>query len=284
VSVFLKYLPVQFAEGAAAVVLVRARDIDPARDRVLGVIRGVGLSNDGKRRGLLAPDADGQREAITRAYAASGVAPESISLIECHATGTPTGDPIEIRGLAAAFSGVDDLPIGSLKSNTGHLITAAGMAGLIKLLGALEHGVRPPTLLQAEDAVDVFDGTQVRPLLIGEPWPKTDAPRRAGLSAFGFGGDNAHLVLEEWRAPATPTAAPTRRSPVKDIVICGVGLSAGDARGMHEVLQRLEAPAPDAPASRRDHIEIDLKRVKSPPTDLAKALAQQTLQIGRAHV
>jgi len=269
------------AEGAAAVVLIRARDVDPARDRVLGVIRGVGLSNDGKRRGLLAPDADGQGEAIARAYAASGVAPQSVSLIECHATGTPTGDPIEIRGLAAAFAGVDDLPIGSLKSNTGHLITAAGMAGLLKLLGALEHGVRPPTLLQAEDAVDVFDGTQVRPLLSGEPWPETETPRRAGLSAFGFGGDNAHLVLEEWRAPAmstpSPAPSPVQPSPVEDIVICGVGVSAGDARGVHEVQRRLEATTPDTPSPRRDHIEIDLTRVKSPPMDLAKALAQQTL-------
>lgn len=263
------------AEGAAAVTLVRARDVDPARDTVYGVIRGVGVSNDGKRRGLLAPDADGQREALVRAYAAAGVDPRSVSLVECHATGTPTGDPLEARGLAAFFEGVDDLPVGSLKSNTGHLITAAGLGGLLKLLGALAHETRPPTA-GLDDPIDAFQGTPVRPLTRPEPWPAGDAPRRAGLSAFGFGGCNAHLVLEEWRAPTTPPPAAKPRATAP-VVICGAGASAGSAIGLAAILDALARPAPDAPAARRGAIGIDLARTKTPPADLKKTLGQQTI-------
>jgi acyl transferase domain-containing protein/3-hydroxymyristoyl/3-hydroxydecanoyl-(acyl carrier protein) dehydratase len=264
------------AEGAAAVVLVRARDVDPARKDVFGVIRGVGVSNDGRRRGLLAPDGDGQREALERAYAAADVDPASVSLVECHATGTPAGDPIEIEGLNAVFARSGDLPVGSLKSNTGHLITVAGLGGLLKLLGALAHDTRPATL-HAEDAIDAFAQGPARPLLEPEPWPAGDAPRRAGLSAFGFGGSNAHLVLEEWRPATSPRLRPARASPPDAVVICGVGASAGDARGVREILARLEAPPPKRPAARRETIEVDLALARSPPADLKKTLAQQTL-------
>ncbi|MCG8442965.1 MAG: polyketide synthase, partial [Caulobacterales bacterium] len=184
------------SEGAAAIVIKRACDVDPAHERVYGVVRGLGLSNDGRRKGLLAPDPGGQREAMARAYASADIDPATISLIECHATGTPVGDPIEARNLRDLFAAAPDLPIGSLKSNVGHLITVAGLASLIKVLGALEQGERPP-MRAAGDPIDEAREGPLRILSAPEPWT-VDGPRRAGLSAFGFGGDNAHLILEEW--------------------------------------------------------------------------------------
>jgi acyl transferase domain-containing protein/3-hydroxymyristoyl/3-hydroxydecanoyl-(acyl carrier protein) dehydratase len=265
------------AEGAAAVVLMRAADVDPTKHSVYGLIRGVGVSNDGKRRGLLAPDGDGQREAIARAYAAAGVDPATVSLMECHATGTPGGDPIEVEGLAKIFAGRDDLPIGSLKSNTGHLITAAGLGGLLKLLGALAHETAPATL-HADDPIPAFANGPARPLTKAEAWPAGDEPRRAGLSAFGFGGNNAHLVLEEYRLAPRPTRrAAAKAPPDDDIVICSVGATAGGARGLAAVLARLEAPPPAKPAARIEEITVDLAAVRVPPADLKKTLAQQTL-------
>ena len=125
------------AQGAAVVVLKRLDDAVAARDRILGVIRGVGLSNDGRSRGLLVPSEEGQVRAMRTAYAQSGLVPSDISLVECHATGTAVGDATELRSLRTVFEGASDVPVGSLKSNLGHLITASGAAALIKVLCAI---------------------------------------------------------------------------------------------------------------------------------------------------
>ena len=118
------------AEGAALVALRRLEDARREGDRILGVIRGIGLSNDGRGRGLLVPSQEGQERALRAAYAAAGLSSHDISLVECHATGTSVGDAVEIRALAEVFAGrPNPLPIGSLKANLGHLITAAGAAG-----------------------------------------------------------------------------------------------------------------------------------------------------------
>ncbi|OYW84804.1 MAG: hypothetical protein B7Z22_09860, partial [Hyphomonas sp. 32-62-5] len=109
---------------------------------VHGVIRGIGLSNDGRRKGLLAPDATGQAEAMRRAYADSGVDPDTVQFLECHATGTPVGDGVEVASSASIF-GARRLPAGSLKANTGHLITVAGLASVLKLTAALRHETLP---------------------------------------------------------------------------------------------------------------------------------------------
>ena len=117
------------SEGAGFVVLKRLADAEAAGDRVLAVIRGVGISNDGRTAGLLTPSEQGQEQAIRAAYDVAGLAPADISLIECHATGTPIGDATELRSTGRVFAGLHDVPIGSVKSNIGHPITAAGMAG-----------------------------------------------------------------------------------------------------------------------------------------------------------
>ncbi|MFJ9984661.1 beta-ketoacyl synthase N-terminal-like domain-containing protein [Streptomyces globisporus] len=179
-------------EGAGFVALTRLSDARAAGLPVFGVIRGVGLSNDGRGSGLISPSEEGQVRAMRLAYEAAGVAPESVSLVECHATGTPVGDAVEARGMARVFGAADDVPIGSAKSNIGHLLASAGVAGLLKVLGAMRAGVRPATL-GARRPLDALSGTPLRVLDTPEEWA---GPRRAAVSAFGFGGTNAHLLLD----------------------------------------------------------------------------------------
>src|SRR6185503_14457330 len=148
-------------EGAVLVALVRLDDAIASGATILGVIRAVGLANDGRGGGLLVPAEEGQVRAMRLAYAAAGVAPQTVTLLECHATGTPVGDAVEARSTARVFAGRADLPIGSVKSNVGHLLTAAGGAGLLKVLGALRAGIGPATI-GADDPIAALVGTPLR--------------------------------------------------------------------------------------------------------------------------
>lgn len=200
------------AEGAACVALMRLPDA-VAEDRpILGVIRGIGLSNDGRDGGLLTPAEAGQVRAMRLAYESAGIDPRTVSLAECHATGTQVGDAVEIRAMSRVFDGCPDLPIGSVKSNLGHPVTAAGLAGLLKVLGAMRTGIRPATV-GADDPTDALEGTPLRLLRRSEPW---EGPRRAAVSAFGFGGNNAHLVVDAWEETQGAVARPVRDAPTPD--------------------------------------------------------------------
>ncbi len=269
------------ALGAAMVLLKRLEDAVADGDRVLGVIRGVGLSNDGRSRGLLVPSEAGQVRAMRAAYDAAGLAPETVSLMECHATGTAVGDAVEARSLAAVFAGSRDLPIGSLKSNLGHLITAAGAAGLLKVLSALEAGERPATL-GADEPLGELAGGPLRVLEAAEPWP-SEGPRRAAVSAFGFGGNNAHLVVEEWaaKAPQALKALKTRRE--REVLQPEIAVIALEARaGSAADTARFEAALAEGRSlveggeARAADFELDLAGVRFPPADLLAALPQQT--------
>jgi acyl transferase domain-containing protein/3-hydroxymyristoyl/3-hydroxydecanoyl-(acyl carrier protein) dehydratase len=259
------------AEGAAAIVLKRLSDCDLA-DRVFGVIRGIGLSNDGRRKSLLAPDGDGQREAMAAAWAGAGLDPSrDIGLVEAHATGTRTGDAVELAATAAHFEGVDGLPIGSLKGNLGHLITAAGMASLIKLTYAVNEGIIPPTRLEG-DAIAGFDAGGLTPARQSK-WPE-DRPRIAALSNFGFGGNNAHLILaaDDGHRARRKAAKPDQKPP--HIAITATGLSLGPDRGVARVLQRLMRPPKDARGPMTE-THADPKALRAPPSDLSSAQGQQ---------
>ena len=209
-------------EGAGLVLLKRLDDALRDGDRIYGVIRGIGLSND-LAGSLLAADSEGQVRAMRAAYEQAGWSPADIDLIECHGTGTPQGDATELRSLAALWDGCDRRPaqcaIGSVKSNVGHLLTAAGAASLIKVLLALRARRLPPTANFQHPAPGLATArSPFRVQAQDAPWQRRDSrtPRRAAISAFGFGGINAHLLLEEWdpqlaRAEGTMTAG-TRRS------------------------------------------------------------------------
>jgi PfaB family protein len=190
-------------EGAGVFALKRYADARRDGDRIYGLVRGVGLSNDGTGKHLLVPNLKGQQLAFERAYADARVAPESVAYVECHATGTPVGDIVELNSMERFFGARGHAPrVGSVKSNFGHLLTAAGMAGMLKVILAMAHGQIPPTLgvsdpLASQGGAVGGEGV-VRALT---PWPDLPSPRRAGVSAFGFGGTNAHVVLEQ--SPAT---------------------------------------------------------------------------------
>ncbi len=264
------------AEGAGFVVLKRLADAEAAGDRVLGVIRAIGVSNDGRSAGLLAPSEEGQEQALRSAYREAGLDPSAVSLLECHATGTPVGDACEIRSTSRVFEGLRDVPIGSIKSNLGHPITAAGIAGLLKLLGAIEHRVRPASLHVARtvEAIRDLAASPFRLLTRNEPWEGPEI-RRAGLSAFGFGGNNAHLIVEEYQ-PGGARPATAARPPSK-VAVVAMGASAGDAAGLEEFTQAVFRGRPRTP--RMESVALDLAGIGFAPLDLASALPQQVLAL-----
>jgi acyl transferase domain-containing protein/3-hydroxymyristoyl/3-hydroxydecanoyl-(acyl carrier protein) dehydratase len=247
------------SEGAGFVVLKRLADAEAAGDRILAIIRGVGISNDGRTAGLLTPSEPGQEQAIRAAYEVSGLEPRDISLIECHATGTPIGDASEIRSTGRVFSGLRNVPIGSVKSNIGHPITAAGMAGLFKIIGAMQAQVRPATLhLDSATLNPVLAGSPFRVLRENEPW-ESDGPRRAALSAFGFGGNNAHLIVEEPGFRQSPAMESSARPK---IAIVSVGQVTGN------------------PCAQS--ISLELQALGFPPADLEQSLPQQLMAMEAA--
>jgi amino acid adenylation domain-containing protein len=201
-----------FGSGAGVVLLKRVEEAMRDGDQIYAVIRGSGINNDGAAKvGFTAPTVDGQAAVIEMALANAGVDAREISYVECHGTATPLGDPIEIAGLTKAFAATTtDLQfcaIGSVKSNVGHLDAAAGVTGLIKTALALKYGKLPPTVhYQRPNPQIDFART---PFFVNDrlrEWPDSAGRRRAGVSAFGVGGTNVHVVLEQ--PPEPPLRAP----------------------------------------------------------------------------
>ncbi|EME63560.1 type I polyketide synthase [Amycolatopsis decaplanina] len=192
-------------EGCGVVVLRPLKAARRAGDRVLAVIRGSAVNSDGRSNGLVAPSPGAQADLLRDAYAAAGVEPSSVDYVEAHGTGTEVGDPIEAGALGEVLGAGREpgrpLLIGSVKGNLGHLEGAAGMAGLIKVVLAMVHRRLPPTPHHHEPSPHIdFAGLGLRVVGTGTDWPRYSDVVRAGVSAFGFGGTNAHVVLEEWPA------------------------------------------------------------------------------------
>ncbi len=271
------------AEGCGFVALRRLDDALRDGDTIHGIIRGIGLSNDGRGKGMLVPSHDGQTRAMRGALTMAGLSPDDVSLLECHATGTQVGDAVEVRSSAAVYADLTDMPIGSLKSNTGHLIAAAGVAGLIKVLEAMRHEVLPPTL-HVDEPLDVIAESPFRLLGRAEVWDRgctSDGVLRAGVSAFGFGGNNAHLIVEEPGVGRSPETAPQRGEPralPATIAIVGLGIVAASAVGRVAFAEALisETPCLDGhDQGRLADIALRLDQQKFPPNDLRATLAQQ---------
>ena len=270
-------------EGAAFVALKRLKDAVDDGDEILGVIHATGLSNDGRSDGLLVPDGEGQVRAIRAAYERAQLTPDDVGYIECHATGTPVGDGREIRSLTEALQPTGEIPIGSHKSNMGHSITAAGMAGLLKILGAMKHGVIPPTI-HCDEPIDELSGSPFRLVTEAEPWE--EERKVAALSAFGFGGNNSHLIVENWNgdfgsypgADGRPMAPPRR---IPDVVVVGMGIQSGIAKRVDEFQRHLLSggTSGDQPL---DHVEIPTEGLRFPPRDLAESLPQQVAMLRAA--
>ena len=198
-----------FASGAGVVLLKRYEDAVQDGDHIYALIRGYGINNDGSDKiGFTAPSVDGQAEAIATAIANAGVDPSTIGYIECHGTATPLGDPIEFNGLTRAFAdgarGTAGCALGSVKGTIGHTDAAAGVTGLIKTALALHSAKIPPmpNYRRPNPRIDLDGSPFYIPTAVTD-WPQGQAPRRAGVSAFGVGGTNVHVVLEEAPHPST---------------------------------------------------------------------------------
>ena len=199
-------------EGIGIMVLKRLADAERDGDRIYAVIRGIGSSSDGKSQSIYAPRAEGQTRALNEAYGNAGVDPESIGLVEAHGTGTRVGDEVEFSALKHTFKTAMKVgrrcALGSVKSMIGHTKAAAGAAGLIKASLALFNKVLPPTLkATTPDPKLEIEASPFYLSDVARPWFKVDnQPRRSGVSAFGFGGSNFHVVLEEYQDKRTEIA------------------------------------------------------------------------------
>ncbi|WP_304528371.1 type I polyketide synthase, partial [Mycobacterium sp. E2733] len=208
-------------EGCGVVVLKRLSDAERDGDRVLAVVRGSAVNQDGRSNGITAPNVLAQRGVITDALRAQEVPASSVNYIETHGTGTILGDPIEFEALAATYGrGEAPCALGAAKSNLGHLEAAAGVAGFIKAVLALQRGEIPPNLHfnRLNPAIDASATRFFIPTSTTR-WPGDGGPRRAGVSSFGLAGTNAHVVLEQ--APAREPVKPQPDPPVSTLVVSG---------------------------------------------------------------
>lgn len=202
------------SEGLAMVVLKRLSDAQRDGDRIYAVIKGIGGSSDGRDLSLTAPRPAGQMLALERAYQDAGICPSTVGLVEAHGTGTVAGDKAEVEALTKVFQKAGSAPescaIGSVKTNIGHSKAAAGLASIVKVAKALHHKVLPPSInVKKPNPACKFGEGPFYLNTEGRPWINgADTPRRAGVSAFGFGGTNFHAVLEEYVAPCEADEAP----------------------------------------------------------------------------
>jgi len=250
-------------EGAGAFLLKRLADAERAGDKIYAVIRGVAGSSDGKGKGITAPNPIGQQLAVRRAWEAAGLDPATATLIEAHGTSTRVGDVVEVESLSTMFGGAarGSIGLGSAKSNIGHLKAGAGAAGLLKTTLALHHKILPPTLNANPTNPNIdFRETPFFPVHEAREWGRNGTPRRAGVSAYGFGGTNFHLVMEEHvpgalterpkayagasvgaTAQETPALATERPKPVRGILMLGANSPDELKAKLDETTARAEA-------------------------------------------
>ncbi|MEH2372960.1 PfaB family protein [Nostoc sp.] len=221
------------ADGVGMVMLKRYSDAVRDGDNILATICGNGLSNDGKGKHLLSPNPKGQILAFERAYNEAKFSPKTIDYLECHATGTLLGDTTEFNSIETFFGQNQAAPlVGSAKANTGHLLTAAGMVGLTKVILSMSHGIIPPTMNVSEPLTSEKSTISADKIVrTATAWPNNNAPiKRAAISAFGFGGTNSHLILEQ----GTTTQPVESTAPVPPVKVAIVGMDAffGNCNGL----------------------------------------------------
>ncbi|GAA1168901.1 beta-ketoacyl synthase N-terminal-like domain-containing protein [Streptomyces rhizosphaericus] len=230
-------------QGAGMVAVRRLADAVRDGDKIYAVVEGIGLTNDGGGRHLLVPQGQGQLDAYELAYKDAEFGPEEVDYVECHATGTPIGDATEAESVARFFGGAGKVPLlGSVKGNIGHLLTVAGLSSLLKVIVAMGEGHLPPTIAVGQP-IESQDGTVGASVLVreGRPWPDHGGPRRAAVSAFGFGGTNAHVVLSDTPPQSEAEELQVQAVPALDII--GLGSHFGSLDGVEEFEQVVHSGA-----------------------------------------
>lgn len=289
-------------EGAGMVVLKRLEDAIRDGDHIYATIEGIGLAND-IGGNLMHPDSEGQLRAMRQAYDRAGWQPEDVDLIECHGTGTLAGDKVELASLNTLWA---DIPgsyrqcvIGSVKSNIGHLLTAAGIAGLIKTLMAMKAGELPPTAGSANVRPELTsDRSHFCVLHQPKPWVRREqyTPRRAAISAFGFGGINAHVLLEEWTSARAQQLDAETHDPSlphldEPVAIVGLGGQYGRWTDPQSLTERMLGYRDSSHAPQRigewdgypfQQLHLDRLKFRIPPRELEQLLPQQALMLQTA--
>lgn len=302
-------------EGCGLVVLKRLEDALSQGDKIYGLIKGVGLSND-IEGSLVAPSSEGQIRSLRQAYAASGLQPWDIDLIECHGTGTPVGDKVEFDSLQTLWQGAPEdsvCQLRSVKSMIGHLLTAAGSAGLIRVLLNMQKGLITPQVNFATPGLPLAS-SHFRVENKEVVWPKqANRPRRAAVSGFGFGGINAHLILEEYDplAPVAPTSHSSNdnlnkidsESAAESVAVVGLACHFGSLDKTEEFRKAIfnglsaltdlpkdrwqgvaenEVAQSGARQAYIEKVSIPLGQFRIPPTDIPNILPQQSLLLNVA--
>ena len=272
---------IAISDGLAVMVMRKLDDAEAAGDRIYAVLRGVAGSSDGRDLSLTAPRPEGQQSALRRAYARAGISPSTVGLIEAHGTGTVVGDRTEIQSLTKAFSVEGDetqfCGVGSVKSMIGHTKAAAGSAGLVKAAMALHSKVLPATLnIETPNTGVDFSTSPFYLMTEARPWLRRGGtPRRAGVSAFGFGGTNFHAVLEEYEGGYLPHhQAPLRRNWTHELFL----FSADDQQALQAELRRTATAMADAPEGLRGaDVAASLAQVFDPKAGARFALVAASL-------